>query len=90
MTGRLYALPYGFHAMVLAADGRVIGELLTFPDPAAALRRLEHLERFRPDGPRLYHRIGGEARPHPSDAPVRAWCYVSVRSRGLTVLPPLS
>lgn len=75
-TGRLYALPYGFPAMVPAADGRVIGEILTFPDPVAALRRLDHLEGFRPDGPRHYDRIVVEAHPLAGGEPVRAWCYV--------------
>jgi len=37
-AGRLYDLPYGFPAMVAADDGRVIGEVLTFLDPVAALR----------------------------------------------------
>jgi excisionase family DNA binding protein len=32
--GRLYALPYGFPAMVPAGDGRVFGEILVFPDPS--------------------------------------------------------
>jgi gamma-glutamylcyclotransferase (GGCT)/AIG2-like uncharacterized protein YtfP len=75
-TGRLYALPYGFPAMVPADYGRVIGELLTFPDPVAALRRLDQLEGFRPQGPRHYDRIVLEARPLAGGAPVRAWCYV--------------
>lgn len=75
-TGRLYALPYGFPAMVPAGEGRVIGELLAFPDPVAALRRLDHLEGFRPDGPRHYDRIVVEAHPLAGGEPVRAWCYV--------------
>lgn len=78
--GRLYALPYGFPAMIPAADGRVIGEILTFPDPAA-LRRLDHLEGFRPDGPRHYDRIVVEAHPLDGGRPVRAWCYVYTASR---------
>jgi gamma-glutamylcyclotransferase (GGCT)/AIG2-like uncharacterized protein YtfP len=75
-TGRLYDLPYGFPAMVPARDGRAVGELLTFPDPVAALRRLDQLEGFRPDGPRHYDRIVVEARPLDGGEPVRAWCYV--------------
>lgn len=75
-TGRLYDLPYGFPAMVAAADGRVIGELLAFPDPAVAIRRLDQLEGFRPDGPRHYDRIVVEAHPLAGGGPVRAWCYV--------------
>lgn len=74
--GRLYALPYGFPAMVAAADGRVVGEILVFPDPAAALRRLDHLEGFRPEGPCHYDRIVVEACPLDGGASVRAWCYV--------------
>jgi len=74
--GRLFALPYGFPAMVPADDGRVIGEILVFPDPAAALRRLDHLEGFRPDGPRHYDRLVVAAHPLAGDEPVRAWCYV--------------
>ena len=75
-TGRLYDLPYGFPAMVPARDGRAIGELLTFPDPVAALRRLDQLEGFRLDGPRHYDRIVVEAHPLASGEPVCAWCYV--------------
>jgi len=74
--GRLYALPYGFPAMVPADDGRVIGELLFFPDPAAALHRLDHLEGFRPDGPCHYDRIVVEAHLLAGGETVRAWCYV--------------
>lgn len=80
-SGQLYDLPYGFPAMLPAADGRVIGEVLVFPDPVAALRRLDHLEGFRPDGPRHYDRIVVETHPLAGDGPVRAWSYVYSEAR---------
>lgn len=80
-TGRLYDLPYGFPAMVPADDGRVIGELLTFPDPVTALHRLDRLEGFRPDGPRHYDRVVAGVRHTAGWDPIPAWCYVYSRSR---------
>lgn len=80
-AGRLYDLPYGFPAMVPADDGRVIGEVLVFPDPVAALRRLDHLEGFRAEGPRHYDRIDVTARLWVGHQSVRSWCYVYPSSR---------
>ncbi len=80
-TGRLYDLPYGFPAMVPADDGRVIGELLTFPDPVVALHRLDRLEGFRLDGPRHYDRIVAEVNPGVGGKVIRAWCYVYSEAR---------
>ena len=64
---------------------------LTFPELAAALRRLDQREGFRPDGPRHYDRILVEAHPLAGGEPVRAWCYVYAPSRlqGIAGASPL-
>lgn len=71
--------------MVAADDGRVIGELLTLHDPLAAIRRLDHLEDFRRDGPQHYERVVVTAHSLDGGDPVRAWCYAYNWSRLLRV-----
>jgi gamma-glutamylcyclotransferase (GGCT)/AIG2-like uncharacterized protein YtfP len=81
IAGRLYCMPDGYPAVTSDARGRVLGALLTFPDPAAALRRIDPLEGVDPSaGPgvaaeRYERRVllavplaGGPAEP--------AWAYV--------------
>lgn len=83
-TGEVYDLPFGYPAMVASGDGRVTGELLRFPDPAAALHRIDRLEGFVPDSGRDYDRVVVDAEPV-GGSPVRAWCYVQPRERILAI-----
>ena len=77
-TGRLYHLPMGYPAMIEADHGRVFGEAMTFPDLAAKLAILDHLEGYHPDDPEhsLYLRRIRPVSLLKSGLTVTAHCYV--------------
>jgi len=77
-TGRLYHLPIGYPAMIAAEDGQVFGEAMTFPDLAAKLALLDHLEGYRPDQPEhsLYLRRIRPVSLLKSGLTVPAYCYL--------------
>jgi len=76
--GRLYHLPMGYPAMIDADDGRVFGEVMTFPDLAAKLAILDHLEGYHPDDPEhsLYLRRIRPVSLLNSGLTVTAYCYI--------------
>jgi len=77
-TGRLYHLPMGYPVMIEADDGQVFGEAMTFPDLAAKLALLNHLEGYRPDQPdhSLYLRRIRPVSLLKSGLTVTAHCYI--------------
>ena len=77
-AGRLYHLPMGYPALIEADDGQVFGEAMTFPDLAAKLAALDHLEGYRPDQPEhsLYLRRVRPISLLKSGLTVPAYCYI--------------
>ncbi len=81
-TGRLYHLPYGFPAMFDAPDGQVFGEVMTFPDMAKTLERLDRLEGYRPGDPRSHYiRVEKPVTSLNSGRQVYAWVYLYPKDR---------
>jgi len=81
-TGRLYHLPQGFPAMFDAPDGQVFGEVMTFPDIAKTLERLDRLEGYRPgDGRSHYIRIEKNTKILNGGKVVPAWVYIYPKDR---------
>lgn len=81
-TGRLYHLPYGFPAMFDAPDGQVFGEVMTFPDIAKTLERLDLLEGYRPgDAGSHYIRIEKSVIDTNNGERSPAWVYVYPKDR---------
>src|SRR3989338_6693248 len=85
VAARLYRMPDGFPVIVPDPHGRVLGELLAFPDQAAALRRIDPLEDVdplaaaRPEA--RYQRRVILAQPLDTGLPEPAWAYVSDAAR---------
>jgi gamma-glutamylcyclotransferase (GGCT)/AIG2-like uncharacterized protein YtfP len=76
-TGQLYHLPYGFPAMFDAPDGQVFGEVMTFPDIAKTIERLDRLEGYRPgDDQSHYVRIKKAVTVLETGERLLAWSYV--------------
>lgn len=74
--GRLYEMTHGLPAMI-EGPGRVHGDLLAFPQPRDAIRRLDSLEGFMPGTSwcwyrRVLTRVFTDAEPEG----LLAWCYV--------------
>jgi len=80
-TGRLYHLPYGFPTMFDVPDGRVLGEVMTFPDIEKTLETLDHLEGYHPHGRCHYLRIVKRITLLTEDRTVPSWVYVYPESR---------
>lgn len=93
VAARLYRMADGFPVIVPDPHGRVLGELLTFPDPAGALRRIDPLEDVDPRAPAppdaRYERRVVLAQPLDTGLPERAWAYVSTPAHvvGATEVP---
>lgn len=87
IAARLYSMPDGFPVVVPDPHGRVIGELLTFPDAAAAFRRIDPLEGVDPEASPAsdarYQRRVIMAQPLDTAAPERAWAYVCTAAQVL-------
>lgn len=80
-AGRLYHLHYGFPAMFDARDGRVFGEIMTFPDIERTIRALDRLEGYHSGGRSHYLRISKPVTILPRMETVIAWCYVYPEDR---------
>jgi len=80
-TGRLYHLPYGFPAMFDATDGKVFGEVMTFPDIRETLKRMDFLEGYKPSGPSHYVRISKTVSILSKRINVSAWVYIYPKER---------
>ena len=76
--GLLHDLSASFPAMVVAADGVVHGEAMTFPDLDATLAELDTLEGYRPHAPdrSLYLRRVQPVTLTETGEIVLAHCYV--------------
>jgi gamma-glutamylcyclotransferase (GGCT)/AIG2-like uncharacterized protein YtfP len=76
-TGLLYHLPQGYPAMLDAAEGKVLGEVMTFPQPEATLDKFDKLEGYKPGSQHSHYlRIIKQARIIPTGRRVRAWGYI--------------
>jgi len=80
-TGRLYDTPYGFPAMFDAPDGKVFGEVMTFPDIEKTLGLLDRLEGYRQSGESHYVRIEKCVAIFGNSKVVHAWVYVYPKHR---------
>lgn len=77
-TGTLYHLHAGYPVLVDTPGGRVVGQILAFPDPAAALERMDELEGYDPAHPNagVYARVVREATPAGASRALACWTYV--------------
>ncbi len=81
-TGWLYHLPYGFPAMFDAPDGQVFGEVMTFPDIAKTLERLDRLEGYRPGDKRSHYiRIEKSVTVLNGGKSLPAWVYMYPKTK---------
>ncbi len=80
-TGRLYHLHYGFPAMFEATDGRVFGEVITFPDINKTIEAMDYLEGYRPGGRCHYLRIAKRVTILSTNKTALAWVYVYPEER---------
>lgn len=78
VKGALYALPAGYPAMVLGAEGRVRGELVDAPEE----RLLRLLDRYEGVDEGLYRRVACEV--HVGLRVVSGWTYAMEAARART------
>lgn len=79
LTGSLYHLSAGYPVMFDTEDGTVVGEIMTFPDPARTLTVFDELEGVDPAAPErgFYMRVVRKAQPVDGGPPVRCWTYLA-------------
>ena len=82
-TATLYHLRAGFPVAVDTHEDTVVGEIMTFPDPARTLAAFDELEGVDPAAPdaSLYARVVRDAQPLDGGPPVRCWMYLAPPDR---------
>ena len=81
-SGLLYHLPQGYPAMFDVAEGKVLGEVMTFPNPEVTLAKFDRLEGYSPTSQYSHYlRIIKQVRIISSNRLVRAWCYIYPQER---------
>lgn len=85
VAGSLYSMVDGFPVVVPGDEGVVRGVLLEFPDPEAALRRIDPLEGIggSPSGAATddYDRVSLEVALLDDGSTALAWCYVATAAQ---------
>jgi len=77
-TGTLYHLHAGFPVLVDTGEGRVIGEIMTFPSSERTVVVFDELEGYNQDRPEdgLYVRVARVVEALDGGASPRCWTYV--------------
>ena len=88
-AGTLYHFQAGFPVALDTAQDRIVGQILTFPDPARTLDLFDELEGVDPHAPEagLYVRVVREAVPANGGAPVSCWMYLAPPDRLTRIRP---
>lgn len=82
-VGTLYHFAAGFPVALDSGRDRIVGQIMTFANPAKTLAVFDELEGVEPGNPGngLYVRVQRDATPTAGGAPVPCWIYLAPPDR---------